>query len=102
MPLIISPIQRLHQNRAKLRDMDRELAARGAQQLVDLQDEESVLNASLADADNRKVVRYYQETGLDFTTSTRFLPAASLRFFVDFVIPIGTAVYAVVCMLRGR
>lgn len=88
--------------RTKVEDLNRKLTALGAQKLMELQDEASALNARIADTNNRKMARYYEETGLDFNTAIRFMPASLLRFLVDFIIPIGTGIYAIVCMLRGR
>lgn len=88
--------------RAKLKDLNKLLTALGAQELIELQDREVALNSDIADSVNKRVDRYYEEIGLDFSTSLRFMPAATLRLVVDFIIPIGTAIFAIVCLLRGR
>jgi uncharacterized protein YbaP (TraB family) len=88
--------------RARLKELDTQLTDMGAQPLLTVQDQATALNASLADAGNRRMTRYYEETGLDLSTAISFMPAALFRFVVDFIIPIGTAVYAIICMLRGR
>jgi hypothetical protein len=88
--------------RAKLKDSNRMLTDFGAQALIELQDRAVGLNSDIADSNNRRVERYYEETGLDLSTTLSFIPAAALRLGVDFIIPISTAIFAIVCMLRGR
>jgi hypothetical protein len=87
---------------ATSKDLKRMLSALGAQKVIELQERESDLNVRHAASMNRALKKLYQDTGLDWNMAGKFATAAGLKFVVDFLIPIGTGVYAIVSMLRGR
>jgi hypothetical protein len=87
---------------ATSKDLKRKLSALGAQQIIELQEKESDLNVRAAMERNRAKDKAFAETGLDWGILNRFLLPALLKFLVDFVIPVVTALYAIWCLLRGR